>query len=125
MPGIIGTIGMLLLNFLVPFVMILVGSILRKHPVTNMESHNGYDTPVARRSQAHWDYAQKIAPVLFIRIGKYLLAAEAVLNVVLLLLQVSANWSLAIGNGIGLAGLAGGFLYVDSKIVAHMRGDDV
>ncbi len=57
MAGMIGSIGMLLQNFIVPLVMILVGNMLRKHPVSDMRSHNGYNTPVSRRSQAHWDYA--------------------------------------------------------------------
>ena len=124
MAGMIGSIGMLLQNFIVPLVMILVGNMLRKHPVSYMRSHNGYNTPVSRRSQAHWDYAQKIAPEIFIRLGKYLLAAEAVLNVVLLLARVSVGWALGIGGGIGIAALIGGFYYTDLKIMAYMRGED-
>ena len=124
MAGMIGSIGMLLQNFIVPLVMILVGNMLRKHPVSDMRSHNGYNTPVSRRSQAHWDYAQKIAPEIFIRLGKYLLAAEAVLNVVLLLARVSVGWALGIGGGIGIAALTGGFYYSDLKIMAYMRGED-
>lgn len=124
MAGMIGSIGMLLQNFIVPFVMILVGNMLRKHPVADMRSHNGYNTPVSRRSQVHWDYAQKIAPEIFIRLGKYLLAAEAVLNVVLLLARVSVGWALGIGGGIGIAALIGGFYYTDLKIMAYMRGED-
>lgn len=124
MTGTIREIGMLLLNFIVPFVMIQVGCMLRRHPVTDMRSQNGYNTRVSRKSKKHWDYAQKIAPVLFIRIGKYLLAAEAVVSVALLLLRVSVNWSLIVGGGIGLAALIGGFVYIDSKIEAHMNGED-
>ena len=124
MAGMIGSIGMLLQNFIVPLVMILVGNMLRKHPVSDMRSHNGYNTPVSRRSQVHWDYAQKIAPEIFIRLGKYLLAAEAVLNVVLLLARVSVGWALGIGGGIGIAALIGGFYYTDLKIMAYMRGED-
>ena len=124
MVGMIGSIGTLLQNFIVPFVMILVGNMLRKHPVADMRSHNGYNTPVSRRSQVHWDYAQKIAPEIFIRLGKYLLAAEAVLNVVLLLARVSVGWALEIGGGIGIAALIGGFYYTDLKIMAYMRGED-
>ncbi len=124
MAGMIGSIEMLLQNFIVPFVMILVGNMLRKHPVADMRLHNGYNTPVSRRSQVHWDYAQKIAPEIFIRLGKYLLAAEAVLNVVLLLARVSVGWALGIGGGIGIVVLIGGFCYTDLKIEEHMRGED-
>ena len=49
--------GLLLLNFIVPFVMILVGYLIKKHPEWDMESQNGYNTPTSRKSQAHWDYA--------------------------------------------------------------------
>ena len=63
---------LLLLNFIVPFVMILVGDILKKHPAADMKSNNGYNTPTSRKSQEHWDYAQRIAPGNFISFGKAL-----------------------------------------------------
>ena len=53
--------GLLVLNLIVPFVMILVGYSFKKHPVTDMNSGNGYNTPTSRKSQEHWDYAQSIA----------------------------------------------------------------
>ena len=53
--------GLLILNFVIPFVMIFVGYILKKHPVKDMNSGNGYNTPSSRKSQEHWDYAQSIA----------------------------------------------------------------
>ena len=119
---------LLLLNFIVPFVMVLVGVIQRKFPVDNMGAHkrarynqNGYSTPVSMRSQAHWDYAQKIAPVLFIRLGTYLFAAEAVLSLGLFLLRVSVDWILVLGSGLGFVGLIGAFLYTDAKIEAFVR----
>lgn len=64
--------GLLPLNLIVPYVMILVGHIFKKHPVSDMKSQNGYNTPTSRKSQAHWDYAQSIAPDIFISIGKIL-----------------------------------------------------
>ena len=57
--------GLLILNFVIPFVMIFVGYILKKHPVKDMNSGNGYNTPSSRKSQEHWDYAQSIAPNIF------------------------------------------------------------
>ena len=51
----------LVLNFIMPFVILLVGSMFKKHPVSDMSSQNGYNTPASRKSQAHWDYAQEIA----------------------------------------------------------------
>lgn len=44
---------LLFLNLIVPFVMILVGDILKKHPVSDMSKHNGYNTPTSRKSQEH------------------------------------------------------------------------
>ena len=116
------------LNFIVPFVMVLVGVVLRRHPATDMRLHprsgynqDGYSTRVSRRSQAHWDYAQKIAPILFIRLGKYLFVVEAVLSGVLLLLRVSVYGILVLGQVVGFAGLIGAFYDTDSKIEAFMR----
>lgn len=34
---------LLVLNLIIPFVMIIVGDILKKHPVENMKSNNGYN----------------------------------------------------------------------------------
>ena len=78
--------GLLILNFVIPFVMIFVGYILKKHPVKDMNSGNGYNTPSSRKSQEHWDYAQSIAPNIFIGIGKTLGLVEIVLCISLLFL---------------------------------------
>ena len=61
------------------------------------------------------------SPVLFIRLGTYLFAAEAVLSLGLFLLRVSVDWILALGSGLGFAGLIGAFLYTDAKIEAFVR----
>ena len=63
--------SLLLLNLIIPFVMILVGDILKRHPVTDIKSGNGYNTPTSRKSQEHWNYAQSIAPNNFISLGRY------------------------------------------------------
>ena len=70
--------GLLVLNFIIPFVMVFVGYILKKHPVKDMTSGNGYNTPTSRKSQEHWDYAQSIAPNIFIGTGKTLGLVEIV-----------------------------------------------
>ncbi len=57
--------SLLILNFIIPFVMILLGYLLKKYPVTDRNSGCGYNTPASRRSQGHWDYAQEIAPDIF------------------------------------------------------------
>ena len=76
--------GLIALNFIIPFVMVFVGYILKKHPVKDMTSGNGYNTPTSRKSQEHWDYAQSIAPNIFIGIGKTL-GAGVVVGIIFLI----------------------------------------
>ena len=111
---------LLFLNFITPFVMILVGSLLKKRPVADMSTHNGCSTPVSRKSQAHWDYAQRIAPDIFISLGKYLFLLEAIADIILFLLHISIDWSVTIGTGIGMAFLFYGIYYTDTKITEKL-----
>lgn len=107
------------LNLICPFVMLLVGYILKKRPVKDMSSHNGYDTPTSRRSQEHWDYAQLIAPDIFIRTGTVLFIVEMMLSVVLYVLKVSVVCSVLLGIVIGFAFLFCGFFRTEQKIKKH------
>lgn len=109
-------LALLFLNLIVPFVMVLVGVLLKRHPVSDMRTQNGYNTPASRKSQAHWDYAQQIAPDIYIFLGKCLFAVEIVLCVMLWLLRVPVGTSLIIGGGIGAACLFYGFYHTDRKI---------
>ena len=43
--------SLLILNFIIPFVMILLGYLLKKYPVTDRNSGSGYNTPASRSSQ--------------------------------------------------------------------------
>lgn len=115
--------GLLLLNAIVPLVMTLVGAILKKCPVSDMRSQNGYNTPVSRRSQRHWDYAQEIAPGIFISMGKGLLLLEAVISIVLLMLGISVVTAVIVGTVIGFVALFGTFFYTDSRIVESVEED--
>lgn len=108
--------GLLFLNLIVPFVMILVGCILKKHPVSDMKSQNGYNTPVSRKSQAHWDYAQSIAPDIFISLGKILGIIEIILIVLMLLVHASYQAALIAGGCAGVGFLFFGFYKTDSEI---------
>ena len=78
---------LLILNFIIPFVMILVGFMLKKcnfpypGPHGSMKwkvSASGYNTPRSRTSQSHWGFAQQTAPGIFLTYGKYTLAVAAV-----------------------------------------------
>lgn len=112
----------LLLNFIVPFVMVLCGSIIKKHPNYNMHKQNGYSSHASRKSQMHWDYAQSIAPGIFITLGKYLFITEALLNIIFIILRVSVNISISIGEAAGFLFLIFGFYYTDLKINEKFAG---
>ncbi len=107
---------LLLLNLIVPFVMILVGGILKKHLVSDMNKHNGYNTPTSRKSQEHWEYAQSIAPHIFISIGKILGVVEILLSVVMFLLHMPIDIALIVGVCVGFGFMFYGFFKTDSEI---------
>lgn len=81
-----------------------------------MKSQNGYNTPTSRKSQAHWDYAQSIAPDIFISIGKVLGIIEIILSVLMLLVQVSYQVALIAGGCVGVGFLLFGFYKTDLEI---------
>ena len=107
---------LLFLNLIIPYVMILTGSILKKHPVSDMKSQNGYNTPTSRKSQAHWDYAQSIAPNIFISLGKILGIIEIILSVMMFLFHTSRQVALTVGGCVGVGFLLFGFYKTDSEI---------
>ena len=111
---------LLFLNLITPFVMLLVGYILKKHPVFDMESHNGYNTPISRKSQAHWDYAQSIAPDIFISIGKVVSVIEIFFGVAMFLCHASIDFAITVGTCIGIGFLIFGFYKTDSEIEKYM-----
>lgn len=106
----------LLLNFIVPLVMLLVGFLLKKNPVRDMNSHNGYNTRVSRRSRRHWDYAQSIAPDIFIGLGIRSVMAEILLNVFLFVFHVPIHISVITGTILGYLFLFWAFWKTDNRI---------
>lgn len=102
-------------NLILPFVMILVGYIFKKHPVSDRKSGNGYCTRTSRKTQKHWDYAQKIAPDIFISLGKILGVIEILLSVAMILFQASIQVTLSAGAFTGLGFLLFGFYKTDSE----------
>ena len=106
---------LLLLNLIIPFVMILVGYQLKRKPVTDMTKGNGYSTPVSRKSIENWNYAQKIAPDIFIFFGKVLLVIEIVLSAIMAVLDFGII-GVSIGNIIGFGVMIAAFIYTDKKI---------
>lgn len=107
---------LLLLNFIIPFVMILVGDLLKRHPVTDMKSSNGYNTLTSRKSQEHWNYAQSIAPDNFIALGKLLGVVEIILSIAMFLLHISVDSALILGVCMGVAFLLCGFYKTEQEI---------
>ena len=115
--------GLIALNFIIPFVMVFVGYILKKHPVKDMTSGNGYNTPTSRKSQEHWDYAQSIAPNIFIGIGKTLGLVEIVLCISLLLLNISTQTTVFAGVVVGIIFLIFGFYKTETGITNNTQHD--
>ena len=108
--------SLLILNFIIPFVMVLLGYLLKKYPVTDRNSGCGYNTPASRSSQEHWDYAQEIAPDIFLGLGIRLGITEVILNVCLFIFKVTAAQSLLAGIAIGVIFLLLGFYRTKTKI---------
>ncbi|MCI9377114.1 MAG: SdpI family protein [Eubacterium sp.] len=108
--------ALLVLNLIVPFVMVLVGVLLKMYPAADMGSHNGYNTPASRKSQEHWDFAQQAAPDIFIRVGKAAGMAAVILNLLFFVFQVPVMAGVAVGNGIGFLFLFAGFIKTDNAV---------
>ena len=107
---------LLILNLIIPLVMFILGYILKKNPVKDMNSSNGYNTPTSRKSEEHWKYAQSIAPDIFINQSKILAIVELVLNAILLVLKIPIRYSLLVGIIIGFIFLIFSFYKTENKI---------
>ncbi len=88
---------LLVLNLIMPFVMVLVGYTFKKHPASDMDPNNGYNTPTSRKTREHWEYAQSIVPDIFISFGKALGLIEIVLSVAMYLFHSSIHEILCVG----------------------------
>ena len=114
--------SLLILNFIIPFVMSLLGYLLKKYPVTDRNSGCGYNTPASGSSQEHWDYAQEIAPDISLGLGIRLGITEVILNVFLLIFKAPVSHSLSIGIVIGTIFLMLGFYRTETKIKNRFSG---
>lgn len=113
--------AIILLNFICPFVMLLVGHVFKRHPSKDISRQNGYNTPTARQSQAHWDYAQKVAPDIFIKIGIELFGVELVLSVAFFMQKMSIDRSLIIGLAVGFVFIFYAFYRTELKIEEEFK----
>lgn len=59
----------IILVYLVPIILFVLGIYLKKSPVKKISSSEGYCTPYAQRSQETWEYAQSIAPRIMIKVS--------------------------------------------------------
>lgn len=112
---------MLILNFIIPFVMIVVGCFQKKHPAKNMKSGNGYCTPASQKSRERWDYAQSIAPDIFIGAGRLSVLAEFLLCIILLFLGISIRSILSAGTVVGIIFLISGFYKTEAEIAEKFK----
>lgn len=85
--------------------MLLLAFLLRRHPASDMRLRNGYYTPTSRKSKAHWDYAQKIAPDIFQHYGKVFLIAEILLGIVFFAFDIDVIVAVITGTITGFCGL--------------------
>lgn len=105
-----------ILCFIYPFVLVLVGSLFKKRPYLQIGS-NGYSTPSSRKSQETWDYAQKIAPDIFIKCGKILFAISTVIMIYSLIYKtITIDNCITISSIIGTVGMTVSFLVVETKL---------
>ena len=114
---------LLLLNFIVPFVMLFVAWILKKYPVSSASIKqglnsvkSGYSTPLSRKSYAHWDYAQSIAPTIFRYFGRRLFLLEAIWCLLSLAFSVKIERSVAFGMFLGLGIMLVAFFKTEHSI---------
>ena len=105
-----------LLNLVIPFVMILVGAVLKRRPAADIKSGNGYSTPASRKSQERRNYAQSIAPRNFISLGKVSGVVEIILSIGMLLFRISVNIALPVGICTGIVFLFCGFYKTEMEI---------
>ncbi len=120
---------LLLLNFITPGVMMVVAAILRisKPPYPGPYGKGkwnagfyGYNTPLSRKSQAHWDAGQKAAAEEFCANGK--LALVMALVCTLLGLTFWPWWvGLAVGCFLGLGSMIEAFVQTEQKIKDQVR----
>ena len=107
--------ALLILNFIIPGVLLLCSVLLKKMktpypgPAINQlkwkVDFSGYNTPLSRKSQAHWDYAQQIAPAIFLRRGKQALFSSVCFTLVGLIV----TWWVGLVTGY-IMGFVGMFL---------------
>lgn len=121
--------ALLLLNFVTPVVMLLVSVYLRwnKAPYPGpygqgkwRTGSSGYNTPQSRKSQVHWDYAQKAAVGTFFSNG----IAALVMALVCSILGVTFfPWwiGLAMGCFLGLGCMIEAFVQTERDIQTHIH----
>lgn len=108
---------LLIVNFIIPFVMLLVGTLLKiMKPNPKIGFNNGYSTPSSRKSQERWDYAQVIAPPIFIKMGNILLWVMVLLNAVFLFSNYNNQVSVSICITIGFLFVIMSFYKVEKKL---------
>lgn len=105
----------LVVNLVMPFVMILVGHLFKKRPASDRNPNYGYNTPTSRKTQEHWDYAQSIAPDIFISLGKLLGVVEIGLSAGMILFHASIRAAAGVGCFVGVVFLFYAFYKTDSE----------
>jgi hypothetical protein len=77
---------------------------------------HGYNTPSSRKSKEHWDYAQSIAPDIFIKYGAISFIFILIFIILFLLLSLSMEVLVYLGMVIGFIFLIISIIIVERKI---------
>lgn len=72
----------IMLVYLTPIILVIIGGWLKKKPVKKISYSEGYCTPYAQRSQEVWEYAQNIAPAIMIKVAA---VSSGIITVILLI----------------------------------------
>ena len=114
---------LLFFNFIVPFVMLLVAWVLKKNPVSSASIKqglnsvkSGYSTPLSRKSYAHWDYAQSIAPDIFRYFGRSLFLLEGIWCLLSLFFSLKVERSIVFGMFFGFGVMIAAFYKTECSI---------
>ncbi len=120
-------VPIVLINLFFPTLLISMGLALKKtkaeYPETEVMTRRrtngirlGYRTPTSISSREAWDYAQIIAPLMFIKYAKILYIIEIILSFIIVIFKVENDYLKWSGYGLGITFLILSVLLTDRNI---------
>lgn len=68
-------------NLFIPILMILVGGMTKKHPPKTINDFFGYRTPMSRKNQETWEFANRYCGALWQKIGRWELLTSVLIQI--------------------------------------------